>query len=506
MVFVFVSLVSVILVALYFYLTRNYTYWQKRKIPCPDGAIPGIGHLLQVFLMKNSFANNCHKIYKDNRNRSMVGFYNFTSPSLMILEPELVKTVMQTNFTSFHMNALKIDSELDPLLANNPFFTYGEKWTLGRKRLTYAFSSMRLKILLETVKQVCQKFEDFLDEKLSKTGKVEMELKNLFGRFTADVVANAGFGVDGLCFDEERQKESFFTMGKSFLEPSAFNNFIFTLIFFMPLLNKIFRRSFLPKKVSQFFKMIVANVMEERRRDGSFRNDFLQLMIELKQTENDKIDLDVLTSHAVSFFIDGYETSSTVLSFVGFQLANHPKVQEKLREEVMSVLNKYDDVITYEALKDMTYMDQVINESMRVMPAIGFFSKTCTEEYELKGSDGLICRVQPGTDIVISVHGLHEDARYWENPQVFDPERFGPDRKHTIEKFSFLPFGEGPRICVGMRMAQLQMKACLSTLLRKFSLETSPKTQLPVQMTSNFITTPIGGLWAFIRAINTKDF
>ncbi|KAH0952172.1 hypothetical protein HN011_012208 [Eciton burchellii] len=502
MVFAFASIIFVVLLALYFYLTRNFTYWQKQGIPCPDGAIPGVGHLLQFLLMKISFSDCCHKIYKDNRNRSMVGFYNFTSPSLIINEPELVKTVMQTNFTSFHMNALKINPELDPLLANNPFFTYGDKWLAGRKRLTYAFSSMRLKILLESVKQVCEKFENFLDKKLSKTGKVELELKDLFARFTAQVVTSAGFGVDGLCFDDERQEESFYTMGKSFLEPSAFNSSMFALIFFVPSLGKILRKSFLPKKADQFFRTMVADVMEQRRnkQDGSSKNDFLQLMVELEQTENNKVDLEVLTSHAVSFFVDGYDTSSSVLSFVGYQLATHPKVQAKLREEVVSVLNKYNGVITYEALKDMTYMDQVINESMRTFPVVGFLAKTCTEEFELKGSDGLVCHVQPGTDIIIPIQGLNEDPRYWENPEAFDPERFGPDRKR-IEKFAFLPFGEGPRICVGMRMAQLQMKACLSTLLRKFSLEISPKTQLPLKMTATFLSAPVGGLWTFIRAI-----
>ncbi|KMQ81446.1 cytochrome p450 9e2, partial [Lasius niger] len=164
-------------------------------------------------------------------------------------------------------------------------------------------------------------------------------------------------------------------------------------------------------------------------------------MAELERMEGSKIDLDVLASHAFSFFIDGYETSGTVLSFAGFQLASHPDVQAKLRNEVMSVLDKYDGVITYDALKDMTYMDQVISESQRIVPPLGFMTKNCTEEIELRGSDGLACHIQPGTQILIPVHGLQEDPRYWERPEVFDPERFGPERKHSIERFAFLPFG-----------------------------------------------------------------
>ncbi|XP_018052419.1 PREDICTED: probable cytochrome P450 28d1 [Atta colombica] len=448
--------ILIVLVILYFFLTKNYKYWQKRGIPCPDGALPGVGHFWEVTTQKITISEWCCRIYNAYRDRSMVGIYNFMTPTLMVREPELVKTVLQTSFTNFHENGLKIDPKLDPLLANNPFFNYGEKWMTGRKRLTYAFSSMRLKILLETVKQVCQTFEGYLDKKIDKAGKVELELKELFSRFTSQVVSGAGFGIDGLSFNEEKEKDSFYAM----------------------------------------------DVMEQRRKEATPRNDFLQLMSDLERIEGDKFNLEILTSHAVSFFVDGYETSSSVLSFIGFHLASNPKVQEKLREEVMSVLNKYDDVITYEALKDMTYMDQVINESMRILPTLGFLSKVCTEETELRGSDGLVCRVERGMYIMISISGLQTDPRYWENPEEFDPDRFGPDRKHNIEKFTFLPFGEGPRMCVGMRMAQLQMKACLATFLRKYSIELSPKTQLPLKMiSSTFLANAEGGLWSIIQPI-----
>ncbi|KMQ85066.1 cytochrome p450 9e2, partial [Lasius niger] len=276
-----VFLIFIALMVLYFYLTKNYNYWQKRKVPCADGVVPGIGHFWDLITMKKSFSECCRKIYNDNRGHSMVGYYNFRSPALMVLEPELVKTVMQTNFANFHENGLKIDPDLDPLLANNPFFTSGEKWTTGRKRLTYAFSSMRLKILLESVKQVCEQFENYLDTKLSNVGKIELELKDLFARFTAQVVSGAGFGVDGLSFNEEKEKESFYTMGKSFLEPSGVNNITFLLVFFLPSLSKIFRTPFLPKKADRFFRTVIADVMEQRRTEKTPRNDFLQLMAEL---------------------------------------------------------------------------------------------------------------------------------------------------------------------------------------------------------------------------------
>lgn len=487
---------------LYLYLTKNYKYWQKRGVPAAQDVVPGIGNMWDFFTLKITFSECCRNIYNQYKGCSLVGFYNFRTPTLMILDPELVKSVLQSNFSSFHENALKIDPDLDPLLANNPFFVYGEKWATARKRLTYAFSSMRLKILLENVKQVCVQFDAYLNEKLNKAPRVEFELKDLFSRFTAQVVSSAGFGLDGLCFDEKRESESFYTMGKSFLAPSFLNNIIFNIVFFLPSLGKLLGARFLPKKADHFFRSLVADVMEQRRADGVRKNDFLQLMVELERMEGDKFDLNVLASHTVSFFIDGYETSSNVLSFVGFQLAAHPEVQKKLREEVLSVLSKHDGAITYEGLKEMTYMDQVISESQRRIPTLGFLTKKCTEDIELKGSDGIVCRVQRGTDILIPVEGLQADNRYWENPEVYDPERFNPDNKNNISKYTFLPFGEGPRICPGMRMAQLQMKACLATLLRKYSLELSPKTQVPLKMiASSFLNSAVGGLWAYVQPI-----
>ncbi|XP_014487198.1 PREDICTED: cytochrome P450 9e2-like [Dinoponera quadriceps] len=498
----FVSLILGVVIILYLYLTKNFKYWQKRGVPCVNGALPGVGHMWEFVIGKTAFAEFCRKIYHDNKDHSMVGFYKFLEPTLMVREPELVKTVMQTSFTHFHDNTFKINPDLDPLLANNPFFTYGEKWVTGRKRLAYAFSSMRLKILLESVKQVCGELENYLDKKLNKVEKVEIELKDLFAKYTAQVVANAGFSANGFCFDDKKEHESFYEMSKAFLEPSAMNNMMFNIVFLMPWLGKVLRLNFLPKKLDRFFRKLVTDVMKQRRTSGMQRNDFLQLMTELERTEDDKFDLEILASYALSFFVDGYETSSSALSFIGFHLAVYPEVQKKLRKEVMNVLSKYNGIVTYDALKEMTYMDQVISESQRIVPVGGFLSKDCTEAFELKGSDGVVCSVEPGTTIIIPLHGLQEDSCYWENPHVFDPDRFSPDRKHSIERFAFLPFGEGPRMCIGMRMALLQIKACLAVLLRKYSLELSPKMQMPLKLKiSHFLYAPVGGAWVYIRPI-----
>ncbi|KOC64924.1 Cytochrome P450 9e2 [Habropoda laboriosa] len=497
----FLTLLAGAIVLLCFYLYRTYTYWQRNGIPVGKGYVPIAGHILSVIFMRRSIKDVIQKIYDDHKQHSMVGFYKTTKPVLIVREPALVKVVMQSKFSNFHQNGMKIEPDMDPLLAKNPFFIYGEEWSAGRKRLTYAFSNVRLKTLFTAVSGVCKKFEDFLNRRLKSSNKYEVELKYLFSKFTGEVVANAGLGIEGLCFEDKVHPNAFDEISRSIFKPNALQGFLTMIMLFLPHLNRLFKMSFIPKEMDRFFRRIVAENLELRRTESVPRNDFLQLMIELEKS-GEKLDVDSITSHALSFYVDGIESSSITLSFIGYHLALHTDIQEKLRDEVNAKIAKYDGVLTFDALKEMTYMEQVISESQRDFPVLTFLNKICTEEFELQGSDGLTFRAKPGNEILIPVYALQHDPNYWTNPDDFDPERFNEERKHSIEKMTFLPFGEGPRICVGMRMAMLQVKAGLATLLRSYKIELSPKTKSPIKLSpSYFLTSPVGGIWVYLSKL-----
>lgn len=440
--------------------------------------------------------------YKKFSDSSMVGFYEGVVPCLLLREPDLAKTVLQTNFSNFHENGNKIDPEIDPLVAKNPFFMYGEEWQASRKRLTYAFSSMRLKILSETVRGVCKKFDDYLEKKIPPGERVPCEMKDLFSRFTGEVVANAGFGIEGKCFEDTEDPQSFREIGRTIFELTPFYGMIQAITFFLPVINKLLKMRFIPKEVDHFFRTIVKEVLEVRRNETMKRNDFFQLMIDLEKSSGEKIDEETLAAHALSFFVDGYETSSATITYVIFSLSLCPDIQEKLRQEIQSVLAKHNGEITYDALKEMTYLDQVISESQRLHTPLFQLIKLCTKPCELKGSDGLTCRVEPGTKIHIPIHDLQRDPKYWPDPETFDPDRWSEERKSTVNKYAFLPFGEGPRICVGMRMALLQSKAAIVALLRKYKVERNPKTSVPLKMSmQGLLSMPEEGTWTYLKRL-----
>ncbi|CAK9804505.1 Cytochrome P450 6j1 [Anthophora quadrimaculata] len=491
----FLTLLAGAIVLLCFYFYRTYTFWKRHGIPTAKGYLPLVGHMLPIIFLRKTIQSMIQDMYDEYKDQSMVGFYKTIRPTLLIRDPALVKVVLQTKFSDFHENGMKIERSVDPLLAKNPFFNYGEEWTTGRKRLSYAFSNMRLKVLFVAVNGVCKKFEDFVNRRLKSSNKYEVELKYLFSKFTGEVVANAGLGIEGFCFEDKVHPDAFDQLAQMIFKPNTFSSWVTTLALFLPDIYRIFKINFTPKELDRHFRQIVAENLKLRRTESTPRNDFLQLMIDLEKS-GEKVDQDTITAHAFSFYMDGYETSSITLSFIGYHLAVHTDIQEKVREEVNAKIAKYDGVLTFEALKEMTYMEQVISESQRDFPVLAFLSKICTNEYELQGSDGLTFRAKPGQEILIPLHALHHDEKYWTKPYIFDPERFNDERKQTVEKMTFLPFGEGPRICVGMRMAMLQMKAALATMLRNYKIEISPKTKLPLKMSPYyFMTAPIGGIW-----------
>lgn len=494
------TLVIGALVLLTLYLIKKYTYWKRRGIPTVRGIVPFVGNILPVLTMKYNLFDYNTKLYNDYKNYSMVGYYKLLKPVLLIRDPELVKTVVQSNFSNFHDTGIAVRPELDPLLSRDPFFSSGETWSRSRKRLTYAFSNAKLKVLYGAVNEVCKKFEDYLG-RLTDNEKREIELKQLFSKFSGEVAANAGFGLEGLCFQEKKTPEAFDAIPQSVFQVSFFRGLINNLVF-IPEIKNLLRLRLLPRQFDQLFRNIVKETLEARRKDPTPRNDYLQLMMDLSKSSNQPVDEEDIISGGLSFYVNGFETSSNTLSFVSYHLATHPDVQEKLRQEITSKIAKYEGVLTFEALKEMTYMEQVISESQRCYPVASSFARQCTEACEIQGTDGLKCRVEPGTEVIIPVHGLHLDQRYWSDPDLFDPERFNEENKQNIVKMTFLPFGEGPRMCVGIKMGMLQVKSCLATLLNKYKLELSNKTQLPLKLSPYaFVTVPIGGLWVHISKI-----
>nr|UEN71141.1 cytochrome P450 4AV17 [Meteorus pulchricornis] len=491
----------ILLYIVYRFFMRNQKYWEKLGVPTVKSSVPYFGNVWSVLMQRKSFGELYYELYKSIPNSSMIGLYNCGENELMIKDPELIKTVLQTNFNSFEQNGFEFDTEMDPLLKRNPFVTTGEKWKNERLVLTNTMSASKLKNMSITIRQIGVKFSEYLSEKIDENrGVFETDAQILFARFTAEVVAGVGFGIDGQCF--KKDTGTFVEMGGKLFNPSGLMAIKQFIIFVLPSLARVLRTSFLSKEFDTYCRRVIHDVLKIRKEKGTRGNDFIQHVVDLYKSESGEIDEDFVTCHATSFYIDGYLTSSHTLAYLAYDIARHPEVQNKLRAEVKEIIKKHQGELTYDAIQDMKYLDLVMKESMRVSSLLASMQKKCTQEFKLVGSDGVECVVKPGMKLILSPQGIHNDPKYWTNPEKFLPERFDDEHKNDFHKFAYLPFGGGARICPGMRMATLQMKYAIVTLLNNYSLTVSSRTKLPFTFDNvAILNIPQGGIWLNIKPL-----
>lgn len=205
-----------------------------------------------------------------------------------------------------------------------------------------------------------------------------------------------------------------------------------------------------PKNIQDFFLKLVIDTVDYREKNNIQRNDFLSLLIQLKNNgkfdgdskEIGKISFVDLASQCFVFFLAGFETSSTALSYALYELSINQELQDKTRDEIEKVMQRHNNELTYECIMNMEYCGQVINESMRKYTPGNVLLRICTKDYEVPGTKHVI---EKGINLMLPMSAIHNDPEYFPNPDKFDPERMSPEEVKKRNPFTFLPFGEGPR-------------------------------------------------------------
>lgn len=283
-----------------------------------------------------------------------------------------------------------------------------------------------------------------------------------------------GIKVDSL----ENKENEFFQMGKEVMNgPKLMGFFKIFLFRTFPTLAAKFNLRFLSEKLTTFFKSLILDTMVERGNKHIFRPDMINILMQVRQgnlTKDDqdgKIDSndgfatveefsskvdskkewsdDELVAQCLIFFLAGFDTSSTLLSFLSNELALNPDIQEKLCREIdETVEGMTNEKLTYESLSSLKYLDQVISECLRRWPPALLTDRVCNKEITFI-VDGQTVTMAAGQQFWIPIYGLHMDSKYFPEPKKFDPERFSDDNVSKIVPGSYSPFGIGPRNCIG---------------------------------------------------------
>ncbi|XP_018375675.1 PREDICTED: cytochrome P450 9e2-like [Trachymyrmex cornetzi] len=487
-------------IAIYYYFFKNLKFFEKygiRHIP----PWPIVGNMGPVFLRQTSVAEIIQKVYYLNEDAKYVGFFDGMNPVVMIRDPDLIKAIGVKNFETFPDHRAFVDEITDPLFGKNLFSLRGEKWRDVRTLLSPAFTSSKMKTMFKLMSDCAANFTDYLAN--LPVDKNIMEMKNSFTRYTNDVIATCAFGVS---VDSMRNPNNeFYVYGKEATTFNTLRTIKFYLTRSMPLIAKALGLKFVSNHVGEFFKDLVRSTIHTRDIKNIVRPDMLQLMMETrgKRGPGKELTIEDMTAQAFIFFFGGFDTVSSLMCFAVHEIAVNPDVQAKLRDEVDEAVKTNNGDLTYEVINGMQYLDAVINEALRKWPIAVFLDRMNVEDFELPpalpGDKPFL--LKKGMNVWFPVYGLHRDPKYFEKPDEFDPERFLDENKKDINSAAYVPFGLGPRMCIGNRFALLETKVMLFHLLSRCELKMCAKTSHPLQLSkTNFAMLAEGGFWLKIQA------
>ncbi|NP_001103404.1 cytochrome P450, family 9, subfamily a, polypeptide 19 [Bombyx mori] len=520
----------VIGLALLLYLKQTYSYFSKHEIKSVT-PLPILGNMGKIVFKFNHLVDDISQLYNNFPEERFVGRYEFVNPVIYIRDIEIVKRITIKDFEHFLDHRTIVNEDSDPMFGRNLFSLKGQEWKDMRSTLSPAFTSSKMKLMMPLIVEVGEQMINAIKENIknSGVGYVDIDTKDLTTRYANDVIASCAFGLKVDSLTEENNR--FYAMGK------AATNFSFKQILMLlgfisfPKLMKMTKFRLFSEETSGFFKELIMGTMKDREMRKIIRPDMIHLLMEAKKGKlvhdnksskdtdagfatveesavgKKQIDRvwtdDDIIAQAVLFFIAGFETVSSAMTFLLHELALNPEVQEKLVEEIKENKERNNGKFDYNSIQNMAYLDMVVSELLRLWPPAVSMDRICVQDYNLGKPNDKAKRdfiLRKGTGVAIPVWAFHRNPEFFPDPQKFDPERFSEENKHNIKPFTYLPFGVGPRNCIGSRFALCEVKVMAYQLLQHMEISPCEKTCIPSKLSKEIFNLRLeGGHWVRLK-------
>jgi len=402
-------------------------------------------------MMKNPI--QIFKEYSDELGGTYAFHFGGIQEAYVTTEPEVIQHVLKTNYENYNKSDIQT-TRMKHFLGNGLLTSHGKFWTAQRRMIQQGFHREQLAIILDIMRDVLDDALDNLEVKM-KEGPVDIYHEMM--RTTFKMATRSLFSTD-------LSKDELETIGNGI---STIQGFLVKQIS-QPYLNPWFSISGAVKKHDEIraeSDAIIFKHVKRRRVEKGERNDLLQILLDsyYGDTGEPMTDEQVL-NETMQLLVAGHETSSNAVSWTMYLLSKHPEVVKKLNAEIESVLG--DAPLQFADLPKLEYTSAVLNEAMRLYPPFWMVDRVAVNDDKIGDLE-----IKAGTQIIVFIYGVHHAAKYWENPEEFNPERFSKENSKKIQPFSHIPFGGGPRGCIGGNYAMMQMQLILTTILRRYNFE-----------------------------------
>ncbi|SPP72867.1 probable cytochrome P450 6d2 [Drosophila guanche] len=506
---VVLALLSLVVGLLYQCVRRHYSSWQRLGVDEEPAKIP-MGILDTVMKQERSLGMALSDIYKRHTGK-LVGIYLINKRSILVRDAVLARQIMTSDFASFHDRGVYVDEKNDPLSANL-FNLRGASWRNLRNKLTPSFSSGKIKGMFATIDDVGDKLVQHLKGVLEEAGpNSEVEMKELMTTYAVDIIGSVIFGLEIDSFsnpnNEFRAISSEEASSKSLL--LKIHNMA---MFICPPIAKLMNRLGYESSILTALRDMMTRTIEFRERNNVVRKDLLQLLIRLRNTgkigeDDDEVwdietaqeelkamSIEKIAAQAFLFYVAGSESTAAAAAFTLYELAMYPDLLKEARDELDAVVQRHNlrrtDKLTYEAVQDLKFLDLCLMETLRKYPGLPFLNRECTEDYAVPGTSHTITQ---GTPILISLFGIHRDPVYFPNPEGYDPHRFDASNMN-YNQAAYMPFGEGPRHCIALRMGKVNSKVAVAKILANFDLVQAPRKEVEFRFDAAPVMVPKEGL------------
>jgi cytochrome P450 len=383
----------------------------------------------------------------------------FVFKVIVITNPDYIRHVLQENnknyVKSFSYEVLKL------FLGNGLLTSEGDFWRKQRRLAQPAFHKEKL---IEITKQMSRSAEA-LAAKLEdvKNQRQEIDITEYMNEVTLDIVAAALFSSN--VSDKMEIIRDSLTVANEFAISRIQNPVRWPL--WMPVkANRVFN------KAGKNLDSVIYSFIESRRKEVEKPNDLLSMLMDAVDEETGECMSNLqLRDECMTIFLAGHETTSLSLSWFWMLMDQHPEEEQKLRDELKSVLNGRTP--EFADIPKLKYTKQLIEETMRLYPPAWTIGRKSLAADEIDGY-----KIKPAQNMMLMTYQVHRHPDYWQDPDRFNPERFSEENAKNIKKFAYFPFGGGPRLCIGNSFAMMEMQLVIATLAQRFKFRRTEQSEI----------------------------